>query len=269
MMRGVSAEGLHESIDRLEQVAESGDALTLGAELLSVADLLSREGSLRRAMTDPSAATRARSELVHAIFDDKLSADTVDVVAAAAAARWSSTTDFVNAVEQLGVLAYVIEAERNDALDDLEDELFRFERIVSSDPDLRDAITNKQIPATNRETLVSGLLEGKASVPAARLAVQAVSSTHRSFETALEEFQKVASERRRRLIALVRSAVELTDEQRERLSAALARQYGRSVHLNTVVDPDVLGGIRVELGDDVIDGSIAGRLDDARRRMTG
>jgi F-type H+-transporting ATPase subunit delta len=269
MMRGVSAEGLHESVQRLEAVAQSGDAVTLGSELLAIADVLSREGALRRAMTDPSASTQARSDLAHAVFDGKLSEETVDVLATAASARWSSTTDFVNAVEHLGALAYIIEAEKHDSLDELEDELFRFGRVVSSNPALRDAITNKQIPAANREKLVAGLLEGKASVSAARLAVQAVASRHRSFEAALEDFQKLAAERRRRLVALVRSAVELTDDERERLAAALARTYDRPVHLNTVVDPDVLGGVRVELGDDVIDGSIRGRLDDARRRMTG
>jgi F-type H+-transporting ATPase subunit delta len=266
-MRGVSAEAFNESVQRLEAVAGAGDALTLGSELLTVADLLSREGSLRRAMTDPSVAARARADLVHAVFDDKLSVDTVDVLATAASARWSSTSDFVDASEQLGVLAYVIEAEKQDNLDELEDELFRFGRLVASNPELRDAITNKQIPTANRQSLVARLLEGKVSVPAARLAVQAVASRHRSFEAALEDFQKVASDRRSRLVALVRSAVELTDEQRQRLASALARQYGRQVHLNTVVDPDIVGGIRVELGDDVIDGSIAGRLDDARRRM--
>jgi F-type H+-transporting ATPase subunit delta len=268
-MRGVSAEGLHESEQQLETAAAEGDALTIGAELFTVADLLSREGSLRRAMTDPSATTRARSDLVHAVFDGKLAPDTTGVLATAAAARWSSTTDFVQAIEQLGVLAYVIEAEKQGGLDSLEDELFRFGRIASGDPELRDAITNKQVPTANRQTLVASLLEGRASEPAVRLGVQAVASRHRSFEAALEEFQKAASDRRRRLVALVRSAIELSGDEKERLAAALGRQYGRQVHLNTVVDPQVLGGIRVEIGDDVIDGSIVGRLDDARRRMTG
>lgn len=269
MMRGVSAEGLHESVQRLESVAEAGDALTIGAELLAVSDVLSREGSLRRAITDPAAATEARRALVHSVFDGKLAADTIEVITTAAAARWSSTTDFVAAAEHLGVLAIVIQAEKDGTLDELEDELFRFGRVVSSDPALRDAITNKQVPVDRRQALVEGLLAGRASVPATRLAVQAVASRHRSFEAALDEFQKAASDRRRRLVAKVTSAITLSGDQRERLAAALTRQYGRDVHLNTVVDPDVIGGIRVDIGDDVIDGSIAGRLDDARRRMTG
>lgn len=66
----------------------------------------------------------------------------------------------------------------------------------------------------------------------------------------------------------MRTAIDLTDSESDSLAAALGRMYGRDVHLNVVLDPGVLGGIRVELGDDVIDGTVAGRLDDARRRMT-
>jgi F-type H+-transporting ATPase subunit delta len=116
---------------------------------------------------------------------------------------------------------------------------------------------------------VSDLLEGKATAPAVRLAVHAVASGHRSFEAAIEAFQKIAADRQRRVVALVRVAVDLTGDERTRLAGALSRQYGRDVHLNVVVDPVVLGGVRVEVGDEVIDGTVAGRLDDARRRMTG
>ena len=64
-------------------------------------------------------------------------------------------------------------------------------------------------------------------------------------------------------------ARELSADEQQRLAAALAKQYGRTVHLHVVVDPDVLGGLRVEIGDDVIDGTVFSRLDDARRRLAG
>ena len=67
----------------------------------------------------------------------------------------------------------------------------------------------------------------------------------------------------------VRFARPLGDADRDRLAAALARSYGRDVHLNVIVDPEVIGGIRVEIGDDVIDGTVASRLDDAGRRLAG
>jgi len=268
-MRGVSAEALATATERLETQAESGDAERLGRDLFAVHELLGTEPSLRRALTDPAAAPEAKAALAETLLSGKVGDETVDVVKAAAGLRWSSTTDFVAATERMGVLAYVVAAEKQSQLADLEDDLFRFGRLVVGNPPLRDAITNKQVPVDKRQGLVAGLLEGKASAPAAALAVQAVASWHQSFEAALEDFQKVAATRQSRSVAVVRSAVALTDTEHDRLAAALAAQYGRDVHLNVVIDPDVLGGIKVEIGDEVIDGTVAGRLDDARRRMVG
>lgn len=267
-MRGVSAEALSTSIERVEELAESGDAQRLGSELFAVVGVLVREPALRRAMTDPAAAPSARAGLVDSVFSGKLSDPAVQAVTATAEARWSAVGDFVDAVEMLGVLAAAIAAEKDGRLGELEDELFRFSRVVSGDPALRDAISNKQIPVDKRRGLVSGLLEDKASASAVELAVQAVDSRHRSFQAALEAYQKVVADRQNRLVAVVRTAIELTDDEHSRLAEALRTMYDHEVHLNVVVDHDVLGGIRVELGDDVIDGTIAAKLDDARRRMT-
>lgn len=267
-MRGYSAESLALSKDRVSEVAGSGSAETVGEELFAVADVLSNQGSLRRALTDPSASGDAKGSLVRALFGGKVGDSTIDVLVTVVSARWSSAADMVDAVEHLGVLAVVISAERADGLDDLEDDLFRFGRVVAGDPRLRDAITNKQVQASRRRGLVNSLLEGKASAATTRLAVRAVASRERSFEAAIDSYQEVAAERRNRIIAVVRTAIDLTDSESDSLAAALGRMYGRDVHLNVVLDPGVLGGIRVELGDDVIDGTVAGRLDDARRRMT-
>lgn len=266
-MRGVSADGYAESVEELEAVTARADASQLAGELFAVADLLSNEPSLRRALTDPASDVAARSGLAHAVLDSKVSGESVDVLARAAAARWSSTSDFVLGVEQLAVLAVVIESDQQGQVGELEDELFRLERVVSANHGLRDALTNHQVPVEHRQELVRSLLEGKASPEATLLATQAIATRHSSFEVALEEYQRVAADRQQRLVAVVRTAVALTEAQHERLGAALARQCGREVHLNVVIDPDVLGGIRVELGDDVIEGTIAARLDDARRRI--
>lgn len=89
----------------------------------------------------------------------------------------------------------------------------------------------------------------------------------RSLEAGLESLSKLAAERRDRMVAVVTSAVPLSDPQKQRLGAALAKLYGRQMHLNLDVDPEVLGGIRVLVGDEVINGSIADRIEDAGRRM--
>lgn len=268
-MRGLSADGLAESRSHVEALAADHDAALLGEQLFAVADLLGREASLRRALTDPSASSEARTQLSRAVLDGRVSDETTDAIATAAGSSWSSAGDFVDAVEQLAALSLVIEAEKAGQLGELEDELFRFGRVVLAEPPLRDAITNKQVAVEHRQDLVRGLLQDKVSPSAVSLAVHAVGSRHRSFELAIEEYQKIAADRRQRLVAVVRSAVALTDDERDRLAAALAQMYGRNIQLNVAVDPEVLGGIRVELGDDVIDGTVSARLDEARRRLLG
>ena len=269
-MRGISAEGYAESVERLEAVAADGDAGQVGNELFAVAAVLGQEPALRRALTDPSAASEAKSSLARGVFGDKLGAGAIDVAATAAAARWSSTGDFVDAIEQLGALALVIDSEKANQLERPRGRALplRSHRFGRPGAARRDHQPRGPGPApAGPGTQLAGR-QGLGAAPAS-LAVQAVASRHRSFESALEEFQKLVSERQQRLVAVVRTAIDLEPAQRERLAAALASQYGREVQLNVLVDPDVLGGIRVELGDDVIDGTVASRLDDARRRMAG
>jgi F-type H+-transporting ATPase subunit delta len=112
-------------------------------------------------------------------------------------------------------------------------------------------------------------LEGKVTEGTMRLAHQSTSGSHRTVTVALDEYQKLAAAHRHRLVAKVTVAQPLDDDASRRLADALGRQYDRPVHINTVVDPEVIGGVRVEIGDDVIDGTVVSRLDDARRRLAG
>jgi F-type H+-transporting ATPase subunit delta len=160
-------------------------------------------------------------------------------------------------------------AERVGQGDELEDELFRFGRLVASERGLREALSDRTVPVTRRQTFARELVEGKATAAGVTLIAQSVAGRHRSVEACLDYFGKLVAEQRQRFVATVHTAAALTDTERGRLAAALERQYRRPVHLNVVVDPDVLGGLRVELGEDVIDGTVASKLDDARRRLTG
>ncbi len=160
-------------------------------------------------------------------------------------------------------------AEQTGKADELENELFAFERMVSGSPELRDALSDPARSTDDKRRLLKDLLDGKATSATVRLAEQAVAGTHRTVAVALESYQKVAAEHRNRLVATVRVARDLAEHDAQRLQDALARQYARPVHLNVVVDPDVIGGMRVAIGDDVIDGTVASRLDDARRQLAG
>jgi F-type H+-transporting ATPase subunit delta len=174
----------------------------------------------------------------------------------------------VDAIEQLAVEAMVIAAEAENGLDDLEDGLFRFGRVVSGEPQLRAALASTYLPADRKEQLLTALLRGKVTAVSLRLITQMVAHPRgRGLTAALEMCAGLAARRRQQLIAVVRSAVELSAPQRRRLADALAASYGHPVHLNVVIDPSVVGGISVQIGDELIDGTAASRLSAVRRKL--
>lgn len=261
--RGVSRDSVTELRDRL---AESTP--TNIDELFAVAELLDEQPTLRRALTDPSRGPEDRAGLATSLLDGRVSAEVVELVGEAARRGWSRIRDLTDALEYLGVFAQIVEAQRADRLDELEDELFRFGRIVESTPELRAALGDSTVAGERRAELARDLIGDRASEATTRLVRQAVLRPRgRDLLTALESYVQIASAWRERLVAVVRTAVPLDDAHQQRLKDLLTRQYGRDVDLNLVVDQTVLGGLRIEVGNDVIDGSVAARLDQARRKL--
>jgi F-type H+-transporting ATPase subunit delta len=237
-------------------LAARTDPAVLGEELFAVTHLLDREPGVRRALTEATSPTAARSGLARRLLDDRVSGPTLDLVTSMVASHWSSPRDLADAAEQLAVLATAAAAEGGGQLDDLEDELFRFGRILSAEPALRSALED-QGPDGGKRGLLDALLAAKVTPAALRLITQAVIYPRgRNLETTLDEYGRLAAAWRQRLIAVVRVAAGLTEEQRGRLAAALSHTYGHDVHLNVVVDPRVVGGISVQIGDEFIDGSV-------------
>src|SRR6266516_8211728 len=222
-MRGPSRASLAAAREQLTAaLADPSGAAALGDELLAVAHLLDQEPGLRRALTDATSPVAAREGLVSQLLDGRVSGATLDLMAGMVRNRWAAGRDLSDAAEQLGVLATAAAAESEGQLDDLEDELFRFGRIVSTAPDLRSALSDPKL---------------------------------------------LAAAWRQRLIAVVRVAGGLDEDQRARLTAALSRTYGRDIHLNVVIDPEVVGGMSIQIGDEFIDGSLASRLAQLRQRL--
>lgn len=271
-MNGASREALAAARESLTALTDSTsvDAAALADELASVTALLEREVPLRRVLTDPSKSGEAKAELVGRLLGGQVRGETVDLVSGMVRPRWSAPRDLVDAVEELADHADLVAAERDGSLDDVEDELFRFSRTVSSSAELRSALSSRTAAPAAKTALLRSLLGGKARPATERLVTRLVSQPRgRSLEGGLEALSKLAAERRNRSVAIVTSAVPLSDQQKQRLGSVLAKLYGRQVHLNLDVDPEVLGGITVRVGDEVINGSIADRLDEAQRRMAG
>ncbi|TDD26877.1 F0F1 ATP synthase subunit delta [Kribbella turkmenica] len=265
-MRGKSQESLARAEEALAGVTASDD---LGTELFSVAKVLDGNGSLRRALTDPARPAGAKTGLVQQLFGGKISAQALEVLNAAVSGRWVSGRDLGNALDQLSVEAEMAAADSRRKLDDVEDELFRLERVVAVERALSEKLSDRNIPLAARQALIRGLLQNKADATTVRLAERAVDGRGRGFAASLRAFQVAAAARRNASIATVRVANDLSEADRSRLADALGRQYGREIQLNVIVDPNVVGGVRVDIGDEVIDGTIAARLDEAQRRIAG
>ncbi|WP_210593800.1 F0F1 ATP synthase subunit delta [Streptomyces sp. GESEQ-35] len=269
-MNGASRDALAAARERLDALTDSTsvDAGSLADELASVTALLDREVSLRRVLTDPAQSGEAKADLAQRLIGGQVSGATADLLSGMVRSRWSQSRDLVDALEELANVADFTAAQKSGTLDDVEDELFRFARIVSSNTELRAALTNRSATVSAKGELLRSLLGGRSAATTERLVTRLVTRPRgRSLEAGLESLSKLAAERRDRMVAVVTSAVPLSDPQKQRLGAVLAKLYGRPMHLNLDVDPEVLGGIRVQVGDEVINGSIADRIEDAARRM--
>jgi len=269
-MRGVSRASFAALKDQLpEALAEGGRAETVGDELFSVLHLLDREHGLRRALADPSRPADEKGAIVVALLHGKISEPAEALVAATVRAHWAGSGDMTDALEQLAMEAYAISAQEQGQLDDLEDELFRFSRVVATEPELRAALSEPSVPDQPKQELLDNLLAGKVTSVTLRMVTQvSLFPRGRSLVASLDTCTRIAAERRRRLIAVVRSATDLSADQRRRLAEALSGIYGHEVYINVVIDPTVVGGLTVQVGDELIDGSVSTRLGDLRRKLT-
>jgi len=276
-MEAASRAALEASRARLAEVAGTakgstrGDAqLALSDELFSVARVLDDQRSLRRALSDASVRPDDRAGLAGRLLRGKVSETTVDVVATVARQRWSRPLDLVEALQTLGTDAGLDAADARRELDTVEDELFRFSRIVAGDDALARILGDRNATAAGKAALLDRLLQGKVTPVTERLVRNSLTGSHvHSAQNEVERLSVAAARRRGQSVAHVVSAAPLSAAQESRLTDVLERIYGRTMGLQVQVDPEVLGGLVIRVGDEVIDGSIAHRLESAGRRLAG
>jgi len=237
----------------------------VGAELLAAARAVASSPQLTGVLADVGVAGEQKSALVQRVFGGAYDKRTVQVLEALAASRWSEPGDFVDALERLGIRAISITADDVD----LEGQLFALERAVTSAPEAELALGNQAAPVAARLALVDRLLAGAAE-PTRVLARHLVELPRgRRIVESLQQTQKRIADDRGGLIAVVAAARPLSDEQVTALEARLGAGYGRKIVVNQVIDPALIGGVRITIGDDVIDGTVRTRLDDLRLRLAG
>jgi F-type H+-transporting ATPase subunit delta len=272
-MRGVSRQSLDAGRTRVEELTADArpDAMRrLADELFPVVHLLAAEPRLRRIVSDPAIGADQRAALLGGLLGDRVSPDAGEVIEVLVRSPWSRPADIVDAADDIASQVLFAAEEQDSTLDDVEDELFRFSRILEREPRLRSALTDPSLPADRKQSLLDALLEGKVREATRALVREVVLHPRgRTVDRALEEYGQLAAARRQRLVARVRTVVALTEEQLTRLSDGLAAELGHRVHLNVEIAPDLIGGLTVRVGDELYDASVTHRIAAVRRLMAG
>ena len=266
-----SRESLADLASRLDVLVDQVGPAELdafGDEVFAVARLLAAQIGLRRHLADPSVPESARTDVVERLLAGKVQRPALEAVQAAAAARWSRSADLIDALQTLARTAVLASAGKTGRLDEAEDELFRFGRILDREPELARLLADPVTPIEGRIRLLDQLLSDKVTQTTATLLRQAVELPRgQHLDVLAEELAEMAAARRHRSIARVTTAVRLTPDQEQRLVETLSRLYGRPMSLQVELDESLLGGLVVRVGNEVIDGSVAGRLETARRLL--
>lgn len=270
-LQPASRDALAALTERLDAYADGASARDLTAsadELFAVARFLDGERAIQRLLADPAAPEDARAELVGRLFGGQLSQPTLDLVTELARQRWSKTRDVVTAAESLARQATVAVAEKTGSLDEVEDQLFRFGRLLGREPQLTGLLADTATPVEGRVQLLDSVLGDRVYPVTASLLREAVRLPRgRHLDVVAEELAELAAARRDRSVAKVRTPVDLSPEQETKLEDTLGRIYGRKISLQVELDRSLLGGMVVQVGGEVIDGSVAGRLAAARRSL--
>lgn len=269
-MRAGSKASLEAAMERWNATLGTVDDLdVLTAQLTAVVDVLEASAATRRSLTDPARSGDDKARLVETLFSGRVASPVVDLMAGMARSRWSSADDLPDALERLAWETALAQAERSRVLEQVIDELFQVHRLLGQERELREHLTAAEMPLANRLGLLDAVLGHRLNPNTLQMLRRLVSSQRRSLASAIRELAHYGVERRDRMVATVTAAVPLSDAQIERLTRILEDRYQRKVHVNVAVDPEVIGGVRVQIGDDLVDSTIATKLENVRRQIAG
>jgi ATP synthase F0 subunit b len=273
-MRSASRLALTGLLDQFGGIADGLDdqgVSTLADDLTSVAALLIDEKVVTRYLTQQSEDATPRVRLLERLVSGKVGQPALDVLKAAVSQRWSAEDDLVDAIELAARQALLIRADRDGQLDEVEDQLFRFSRILDTEPRLAILLGNYEAPADARVQLLRNVLESAGgdvnSITAELLAKTVELLRGQPAEEAVRGLAEVTVARRGEIVAQVSAAAELSDAQHTRLTEVLSRIYGHPVTAQISTDPELLGGLAISVGDEIIDGTLASRLAAAQTHL--
>jgi F-type H+-transporting ATPase subunit delta len=242
-----------------------GEPSSLGDELLTAARIIGGSRQLTGLLADPTVDAGGRGGIVRRLFGSAFDKRTVQLIEDMTTSRWSEPGDLIDALEEVGIRA--LAASSGDL--PIDTELFRLRETISREPEVELALGNQASPLAARIALVDRLLVNASSPTRAIVRHLVELPRGRRPVEGLERAERIVADARGRSIATAHVAKLLTEEQLRALEERLAKGYGRKISVNQVLDPTVLGGVRITIGDDVIDGTVRSRLDDLRLRLVG
>ena len=265
-MLGTSRDSLNSLVTSLSSVTIDDSVVETCRQLFDVCTILESDKALRSALADSGQSAESRKSLVDELFKAKVSALALSVLSDVASSRWSSESDVIEALEELSARLLFMSAQQNGELDTVEQELFRIARLVQTNSELQMALTNPALASSVKSAVMHDLLAKQVNALTLLLAQHIVANLREQrADAAFSRMSDIAASIRNRTVAEVRVAIGLSVEQSTKLAAVLKRLAGKDVSLNVIIDPNIIGGVSVRLGDEVFDGSIHSRLEQARR----
>lgn len=270
-MKAASREALANSQSRVDEIL-AGDknvasAVQAGLDIFEVVDVLDGDRELRVSFIDVAAPAEARKSLAENLFGSKISAGALSILQEAAANQWSSPKDFVNGLVSLGRRALLRAAEAQGQLGQVEDELFRLAQILDREGELTQLLSDRTAESARKRGLLANVLYGKVTMFTEALALQAISRPEQNPIDDVAGLADTAAALQGRTIARVVAAGELNEGQQAVLAEKLGKIYGRAMSIHSEVDTSLLGGMRIRVGDEIIDGSTAGKIARFRAQM--
>jgi F-type H+-transporting ATPase subunit delta len=263
------------AFDAIAQRAEeilggAGDAVARAAdELPAFARLLRGEPRLRLALTDITVTGQVKRELLRSLLENRIDAVTLEVISLLAD-HSLSPDELTRAADDMAVRGLLAGAEASGALEDVEDQLFRFARVIDGSVELRSALTDPTLPEEVPRKVIDDLLSDRVRPETLELVRFALETRGtRDPSDVLTWLVDAAAARRGRVVVEARTAVPIDVQRRARLIEALTRVVGRPVKLEVVVDSTVRGGVVARVGDELIDGSVRRMLERALEELTG
>ena len=242
--------------------AVSGVGAADVADVFAVGRALADHPALVRALGDYSADQAAKKKLVDQVFQ-KASAKTKTLLHHLVTSSWSTPGDLLAGIEEAGIRA-AAEA----ATGDLAGELLEVDRMIKSQPDIQLALSGKRAPGAAKEAMVSSLLGKKVSPEAYAIVSHLVAQPrNRRITQSIPQAAETVCDQRGVGLAEVRTATVLGDAQQKTISTMLDAQFGRPHYIDQVIEPGMVGGVRIRVGDHVIDHSVATQLADMRRQL--